>query len=60
MAYDHEAATAVATDERHSKIKSNAIPGTVQLVDLDHHVQGKHAKGHTDIVLVPTPSDDPD
>ncbi|KAI7369184.1 MFS general substrate transporter [Hortaea werneckii] len=60
MAYDHQAATAVATDERHSKINSNAIPGTVHLVDLDHQVQGKHAKGHTDIVLVPTPNDDPD
>ncbi|RMY72441.1 hypothetical protein D0862_14459, partial [Hortaea werneckii] len=57
MTSDHKAAT---TDERHRKINSNAIPGTVHLVDLDHHVQGKHAKGHQDVILVPAPSDDPD
>ncbi|GAB1739986.1 hypothetical protein NU219Hw_g4914t1 [Hortaea werneckii] len=57
MASDHKAAT---TDERRSKVNSNAIPGTVHLVDLDHHVQGKHAKGHQDVILVPAPSDYPD
>ena len=57
MASDHEA---VITDKRPSKINSNAVPGTVQLVDLDHHIQGKHAKGHQDVILVPAPSDDPD
>ncbi|KAM5354916.1 hypothetical protein ACJ41O_001562 [Fusarium nematophilum] len=37
------------------------IPGTVHLVDLDGTMQARHAEGGTrDIVLVPTPSDDPD
>ncbi|RMY08467.1 hypothetical protein D0866_14757 [Hortaea werneckii] len=57
MASDHRATT---TDERHSKVNLNTIPDTVHLVDLDHHVQGKHAKDHQDIILVPAPSDDPD
>ncbi|KAI7167696.1 MFS general substrate transporter [Hortaea werneckii] len=59
MASDHNAVT---TDNRHSRINSNTAPGTVHLVDLDHHVQGKnlHAKGHQDVILVPAPSDDPD
>lgn len=38
------------------------IPGTVQLIDLTSTVQRKHslARKQQDIVLVPTPSDDPD
>ncbi|RMY14528.1 hypothetical protein D0868_01399 [Hortaea werneckii] len=60
MASDRKAETTTAADERHSKVNSNAIPGTVHLVNLDHHVQGKHAKGHQDVILVPAPSDDPD
>jgi hypothetical protein len=36
------------------------IPGTVQLVDLAGTMQTRHSDGHSDIVLVPTPSDDPD
>ena len=38
-----------------------AVPGTVHLVDLEGTIAAKHAKGdRQDIVLVPTPSADPD
>ncbi|PYI06184.1 MFS general substrate transporter [Aspergillus sclerotiicarbonarius CBS 121057] len=37
-----------------------AIPGTVTLVDLEHVVASRHARGDSDIVLIPQPSDDPD
>ncbi|OAL34849.1 hypothetical protein AYO20_05809 [Fonsecaea nubica] len=38
-----------------------AVPGTVHLVDLDHTMHTRHADaGAGDIVLVPTPSNDPD
>ncbi|KAL7949505.1 major facilitator superfamily domain-containing protein [Trichoderma barbatum] len=37
----------------------NAIPGTLHLVDLEHTSQSRHASGNTDIVLNPTPSNDP-
>ncbi|KAH8894325.1 MFS general substrate transporter [Thozetella sp. PMI_491] len=36
------------------------IPGTVHLVDLEHSLATRHAKGQKDIVLVPTPSSDPE
>lgn len=37
------------------------VPGTVHLVDLEGTMRAKHAKGgKRDIVLVPTPSSDPD
>lgn len=36
-----------------------AIPGTVHLVDLDHTVRSRHAHTNRDIVLDPTPSNDP-
>lgn len=38
------------------------IPGTVHLVDLEGTMHARHAEGtgRRDIVLVPTPSDDPD
>ena len=36
-----------------------AIPGTIQLVDVDHTVEARHA-GNGDIVLQPTPSNHPD
>jgi hypothetical protein len=37
------------------------VPGTVHLVDLEHTLLARHAgNGAGDIVLVPTPSDDPD
>ncbi|EME39841.1 hypothetical protein DOTSEDRAFT_137260 [Dothistroma septosporum NZE10] len=38
----------------------DAVPGTFHLVDLDHTIASKHANAHQDIVLVPTPSEDPD
>ncbi|KAI9739248.1 MAG: hypothetical protein M1834_007461 [Cirrosporium novae-zelandiae] len=39
---------------------STFIPGTVHLVDLEGTMHTKHASGgHRDIVLVPTPSNDP-
>lgn len=38
------------------------IPGTVHLVDLEHRMRAKHAHAshHRDVVLIPTPSADPD
>ncbi|RDW71682.1 putative MFS-type transporter [Coleophoma crateriformis] len=46
----------------HGEIDDEAIPGTVHLVevDLSHALHTKHDAGQKDIVLVPTPSDDPD
>lgn len=42
-------------------IDSTAIPGTLTLVDVDHVMEVRHlARGDSDIVLVPTPSNDPD
>lgn len=37
------------------------IPGTVHLVDLEGTMHARHAEGgQRDVVLVPTPSGDPD
>ncbi|KAJ5974088.1 hypothetical protein N7481_011298 [Penicillium waksmanii] len=41
-------------------IDSSAIPGTVTLVDVQHVLNTRHARGDSDIVLIPTPSNDPD
>lgn len=42
-------------------IDASQVPGTIQLVDLDAHLAARHARGqHKDIILVPTPSADPD
>ena len=39
---------------------ADAVPGTVHLVDLEHTLHTRHAgSGAGDIVLVPTPSNDP-
>ncbi|KAI1612551.1 putative MFS transporter [Exophiala viscosa] len=38
---------------------NDSVPGTVHLVDLDHSMHTKHA-GTGEIVLVPTPSNDPE
>ncbi|KAK5301655.1 hypothetical protein LTR99_006622 [Exophiala xenobiotica] len=38
----------------------DSVPGTVHLVDLEHSMHTRHAGGTGDVVLVPTPSDDPD
>ncbi|KAM0418791.1 hypothetical protein ACHAPT_012301 [Fusarium lateritium] len=35
------------------------VPGTVHLVDLNHDMRARHASGAADIVLNPTPSNDP-
>lgn len=37
----------------------NSVPGTVHLVDIERELRAKHA-GDSDIVLVPTPSNDVD
>ena len=48
-------------DERTSVYtNTGTVPGTVQLVDIDHSLATKHSKSHEDVVLVPTPSDDPE
>ena len=49
-----------ARDIQHGHIDDSAVPGTVHLVDIDNTMHAKHSKAHQDIVLVPTPSDDPD
>ena len=41
-------------------LDTTAIPGTVTLVDLEHIVASRHARGDSDIVLIPEPSNDPD
>lgn len=42
-------------------IDDSVVPGTVHLVDVEHVLNTKHAKGtQGDIVLVPSPSSDPD
>lgn len=41
-------------------IPNDAVPGTVQLVDVDHNIDTLHAGPDKDIILVPTPSDDAD
>ncbi|KAJ5585724.1 hypothetical protein N7450_005511 [Penicillium hetheringtonii] len=41
-------------------IDKSVIPGTVTLVDVQHVLNTRHAKGDSDIVLIPTPSHDPD
>ncbi|ROV87199.1 hypothetical protein VSDG_09924 [Cytospora chrysosperma] len=41
-------------------IDESQVPGTVQLVDLDEHIATRHASGHKDIILIPTPSEDPE
>jgi MFS family permease len=42
------------------KINYDAIPGNTNLVDLDGHMAARHSDSDKNIVLVPTPSDDPD
>ncbi|KAL1967169.1 hypothetical protein VTN77DRAFT_3460 [Rasamsonia byssochlamydoides] len=43
------------------EVDKTVIPGTITLVDLRHILHTRHLdKGDKDIVLVPTPSDDPD
>ena len=44
----------------HGEIDENVVPGTVHLVDLDHSMSARHSKAQKDVVLVPSPSNDPD
>lgn len=44
----------------HVVVDESLVPGTVHLVDLEHTMATRHAKDHKDIVLVPTPSADPE
>jgi len=41
-------------------VDRSAVPGTVTLLDLDHVMSAQHASRNSDIVLIPTPSSDPD
>jgi hypothetical protein len=44
-----------------SNIHNDTIaPGTVRLIDANGDLNVKHSEGHEDIILVPTPSDDPE
>ncbi|KAF5548556.1 transporter HOL1 [Fusarium phyllophilum] len=50
----------MGSDDNSPQPVSDFVPGTVPLVDFDGTLDTRHAQGHRDIVLVPTPSDDPD
>lgn len=50
----------MGSDDNSPQSRSDFIPGTVLLVDFDGTLDTRHAQGHRDIVLVPTPPDDPD
>lgn len=45
---------------QHGHIDDSIVPGTVYLVDLDHTSRARHSAAHQDIILAPTPSNDPD
>lgn len=54
--------TATATTTRPptaTDLDESQIPGTVHLVDLEQTAATQHASGTRDIILVPTPSRDP-
>lgn len=42
-----------------TEVDESEIPGTVQLVDLEQTVATLHAGSAKDIILIPTPSSDP-
>lgn len=54
------AGTVVVNNDDHAEgiISATAIPGTELLVDFQHKLNRVH--GESDIVLIPTPSSDPD
>ncbi|KAK5133040.1 hypothetical protein LTR08_008245 [Meristemomyces frigidus] len=54
------ASAGTVAESQHGHVDDNVVPGTVHLIDLDHSMQAKHSKAQQDVVLVPTPSDDPD
>lgn len=47
-------------DVQRGHIDDTIVPGTVTLVDENHNLRAKHDKDNRDIILVPTPSDDPE
>ncbi|KAI0019462.1 major facilitator superfamily domain-containing protein [Xylariomycetidae sp. FL0641] len=52
-----------STSSPHHAIDDSVVPGTIHLVDLEHALATRHARGRDleDVVLVPTPSPiDPD
>ncbi|KAI1471002.1 MFS general substrate transporter [Daldinia caldariorum] len=51
---------ALSAVSNHVDVDESLIPGTVQLVDLEHNIATRHARNQRDIVLVPTPSADAD
>ncbi|KAH8803654.1 putative MFS transporter [Xylogone sp. PMI_703] len=54
-------AAAITMTHDVGSIDENAIPGTVHLIDLENMIHARHAEGsQEEIVLVPTPSSDPD
>ena len=53
------AATGNDVANHYGDIDETKVPGTVQLIDIDEHLATQHARGHKDIILVPTPSADP-
>lgn len=44
----------------HNEVDTSAVPGTTHLVDLDGTLHTSHDARHKDIVLVPTPSSNPE
>lgn len=41
-------------------VDDSVVPGTVHLIDVQHTLMTRHAGKENDIVLIPTPSSDPD
>ncbi|KAB8300340.1 hypothetical protein EYC80_000527 [Monilinia laxa] len=50
------------SENRHGHLDTRLIPGTIHLVDLEGVMRGQHASASRlhDVVLVPSPSSDPD
>lgn len=44
----------------HTEGLEDVVPGTVYLVDVDNIVNAQHLESQAEIVLVPTPSSDPE
>lgn len=60
LSNQHHRDPSSSADKMTGASSTDAIPGTVHLVDLDHTMHTRHAaNGDRDIVLDPTPSNDP-
>ncbi|KAM3467934.1 hypothetical protein MY5147_008432 [Beauveria neobassiana] len=57
--YAGAAEAAAATTTTTADMDETQVPGTVLLVDLEHTAATQHASDSRDIILVPTPSRDP-